>query len=206
MELRGLADFVLGMVGKDGKIITDPDVGLSANGLFKVDLNSSAGAVQANITGLSTTPEKVYGSNAVAEQNIGTIQPQIALTANDIPHDVYDKLAGLVSDTVNGGFAARSGTLVQGGVVVHSQNREGTIDAYFAFPFGVFTPGELNIQTNQQNPTVVHDALTLSIQARPADSLVYQKFYSDENKFDYEKMLAYVFPGYQAAGTNPSKS
>ena len=65
MELRGLADFVLGMVGNDGKIIADPDKGLSENGLFKVDLNSSAGAVQANITGLSTTPEKVYGPNAV---------------------------------------------------------------------------------------------------------------------------------------------
>ena len=206
MELRGLPDFVLERLDNNGKIIADPSKGLSENGLFKVDLNSSAGAVQANITGLSTTPEEVYGSNAVAEQNIGTIQPQIALTANDIPHDVYDKLAGLVQDTVNGGYGARSGTLIQGGVIVHSQNREVTIDAYFAFPFGVFTPGELNIQTNQQNPTVVHDALTLSVQARPTDALVYQKFYSDEDKFDYEKMLAYVFPGYQTAGTDPSKS
>jgi hypothetical protein len=204
MELRGLADFILCMLDNNGKAITDPDKGLSTNGIFKVDLNSSAGAVQANITGLSTTPEKVYGSNAVAEQNIGTIQPQIALTANDIPHDVYDKLAGLTEDATNGGYAARSGTLVQGGVIVHSQNREGTIDAYFAFPFGVFTPGELNIQTNQQNPTVVHDALTLSVQARPTDALVYQKFYSDEDKFDYEKMLEYVFPGYSSG--DPSKS
>ncbi len=53
-------------------------------------------------------------------------------------------------------------------------------------------PGELNIQTDTENPNVVHDALTLNAQARPSDLLLYEKFYSDEKDFDYVNMLKYL--------------
>jgi hypothetical protein len=108
---------------------------------------------------------------------------------------VYDTFVGLQADQTNGGMAAKSGATVTGGLIVHSQHRSG-VDLYMAFPMGIFTPGEMNLQTNQQNPTIVHDALTFSVQARASDQLVYQKFYSDEENFDYEKMLAFIFEGY----------
>lgn len=196
MELRGLARFIMWRYDDTGKLVVDATA--NNNGIFVVDLASSLGATQANITNMSTAPEKVYGSNAVAEQTIGVLQPSVALAANDIPHKTYDLYAGLQEDAVNGGMAAKSGLVTTGGLIIKSTDRTGKIDAYIAFPMGVYTAGELNLQTNQQSPTVVHDALTFSPQARASDQLVYQKFYSDDTNFGYEKMLAFIANGYVA--------
>ncbi|WP_262316411.1 phage tail protein [Lacticaseibacillus parakribbianus] len=201
MELRGLADFVLAHYDNEThQIITTS--GSTSTNPFTVNLSTSLGSTQGNITGLSTAPEKVYGSDAVAEQTIGVLQPSVALAANDIPHEIMDEYSGLVADKVNGGYAGKSGVLVEGGLILHSKNRTGDVDAYIAFPSGLYTPGDLTLGTNQQSPTVAHDALTFSVQARASDHLVYQKFYSDDEDFDYEKMLAFIFAGYEAKNTS----
>lgn len=211
MEITGLNDFIVWMYGQDGNVITDPTAGgfsyegnkgkvytqkdhTEVKGLFRVDLQSSLGATQANITGLAPTVTRVYGSNYVAEVNSGAEQPTIALAANDIPHSVYDLLTGLNKDKQNAGGYARQGkaTPVNGGVIAHSYNTHKNIDLYFAFPFGVFVPGELNMATNNENPTVVHDALTLNAQARGTDTLLYEKFYSDEQGFDFDQMIGFI--------------
>ena len=219
MEITGLNDFIVWMYDKDGNVITDPNAGgfpydgdkgkvytqtghEEIKGLFKVDLQSSLGATQANITGLAPSVSRVYGSNYVAEVNTGTEQPSIALAANDIPHAVYDLLTGLSKDTQNAGGYARQGKAgaVNGGVIAHSYNTHKNIDLYFAFPFGVFIPGELKMGTNTQNPTVAHDALTLNAQARSTDTLLYEKFYSDEPSFDFDQMIQFI-TGASAVGT-----
>lgn len=210
MELTGLSDFIVWMYDKDDKVITDPDNGgftydgakgkvvdpkgsTQFPGLFIVDLNSSRGAVQANITGLAPSINRVYGSNQPAEANVGTEQISVALSANDIPHNVYDLLTGLSKDETNAGYARKGdANPTNGGLIIHSGNSHTGTDLYFAFPRGVFTAGELNIGTNTENPNVVHDALTLSVQARPSDKLMYEKFYSDDANFDYAKMIQFI--------------
>lgn len=208
MEITGLNDFIVWMYDKDGNVITDPNsggfpydgdkgkvftkTGQEIKGLFKVDLQSSHGATQANITGLAPSVTRVYGSNSVAEVNIGVEQPSIALAANDIPHGVYDLLTGLKKDQ-NGGYARKGqNESATGGVIVHSYNTHKGVDMYMAFPMGTFVPGELNMGTNTENPNVVHDALTLNAQARGNDLLLYEKFYSDEQGFDVDQMIAYI--------------
>ena len=222
MEITGLNDFIVWMYGPDGNVITDPTAGgfsyegdkgkvytqkdhTEVKGLFKVDLQSSLGATQANITGLAPTVTRVYGSNYVAEVNTGAEQPSIALAANDIPHSVYDLLTGLSKDKQNAGGYARQGKSapVNGGVIAHSYNTHKNIDLYFAFPFGVFVPGELNMATNNENPTVVHDALTLNAQARGTDTLLYEKFYSDEQGFDFDQMIRFI-TGASVVGATPA--
>lgn len=223
MEITGLNDFIVWMYDQNGKVITDPESGgfsydgdkgkvftqkdhKEVKGLFKVDLESSLGATQANITGLAPSVSRVYGSNYVAEVNTGAEQPSIALAANDIPHGVYDLLTGLSKDKQNAGGYARQGkaATVKGGVIAHSYNTHKNIDLYFAFPFGVFVPGELNMGTNTENPNVVHDALTLNVQARGKDLLLYEKFYSDEPSFDFDQMIEFI-TGASAAGTTSPK-
>ncbi|TSO25291.1 phage tail protein [Lactobacillus sp. LL6] len=196
MELEGLSDFLIWRYDASGKLLTDPENGgLQTNcgipGVFKVDLQSSKGATQANITGLAPSAQKVYGSDAVAEISVGTANPQVALAANDIPHTVYDSFAGLVKDKF-GGYAKKDNFAVNGGCIIHSRNPNKNIDLYMAFPNGTFTPGELNLQTNNENPSKVHDALTLQAQARGTDMLLYEKFYSDEKDFDYTSMIGYI--------------
>lgn len=209
MEVTGLNDYILWMYDKDGKIITDPDKGgftyvgdkgkvfdpktnEELKGLFKIDLASSLGATQANITGLAPTTNRVYGSNYVAEVNTGAEQPSVALGANDIPHIVYDLLTGLKKDQLGGYARKGQSDTVQGGLLVHSHNTRNGADLYFAFPYGVLVPGELNLGTNTENPNVVHDSLTLKAQARPSDLLLYEKFYSDETDFDFGGMIKYI--------------
>ena len=208
MEITGLNDFIVWMYDKNGNLITDPDAGgfsyegdkgkvftdsgQEIKGLFKVDLQSSLGATQANITGLAPSVSRVYGSNFVAEVNTGAEQPSVALAANDIPHVIYDLLTGLKKDSF-GGYARKGQSApATGGVLAHSYNTHKGTDLYFAFPMGTFVPGELNMGTSTENPNVVHDALTLNAQARGKDLLLYEKFYSDEQGFDFNKMIAYV--------------
>lgn len=208
MEITGLNDFIVWMYDKDGNVITDSNSGgfsydgdkgkvfnksgQEIKGLFKVDLQSSFGATQANITGLAPSVNRVYGSNFVAEVNVGAEQPSIALAANDIPHDVYDLLTGLKKDQ-NGGYA-RKGQVesATGGVIIHSYNTHKSVDMYMAFPMGSFVPGELSMSTNTENPNVVHDELTLNAQARGKDKLLYAKFYSDEKGFDVDQMIQFI--------------
>lgn len=208
MEITGLNDFIVWLYDKDEKLITTPDAGgftydgdkgkvfdpktdQEIPGLFKVDMSSSYGATQANINGLAPSVQKVYGSNAVAEQHVGAINPTCALAANDIPHKIYDLLTGLEKDKL-GGYAHKNNKIVKGGVIAHSHNENRDIDLYFAFPLGTLVPGELNMQSDNENPNVVHDALTLNAQARGKDMLLYEKFYSDEQDFDFLKMCNYL--------------
>ena len=209
MEITGLNDIIVWMYDKDGKVITDPSAGgftydgdkgkvytvkdkTEIKGLFKIDLASSYGATQANITGLAPSVNRVYGSNFVAEVNTGAEQPSIALAANDIPHVIYDLLTGLKKDQFGGYTRKGKTTPTLGGVLAHSYNTHKGTDLYFAFPMGTFIPGELNMGTNTENPTDTHDALTLNAQARSTDLLLYEKFYSDEKDWDFDKMVSYV--------------
>lgn len=206
MEVTGLSDYLIWRSDSSGKALTDSaSGGLETNcdipGVFDVNLASSYGATQANITGLAPSVQKVYGSDALAEQHVGAVNPQVALAANDIPHLIYDNFAGLKKDQL-GGYGKKDNFLVQGGVIVHSKNTNKNIDLYLAFPYGVFTPGEMNLQTNQENPTVVHDALTFAAQSRPSDMLLYEKFYSDEKDFDYKQMVQYIIG---AVAADPTK-
>ena len=204
MQLKGLKDFILGLFNQDGKLITGPQ-GLSANGIFVVDLASSKGAIEANITGINANVEQIYGSNELAEQMVGAIRPKIELAANDIPHDVYDKCAGL-TDSSDGGFEAHSGQIITGAAIIHSTNMAESIDCYLAFPMGIFVPGSMNLKTDTQNGVLIHDSLTLNCEARSSDGLVYKKFYSDAKNFDKEKMLADIFPGYSVSSSSTSSS
>ena len=46
--------------------------------------------------------------------------------------------------------------------------------------------------TYNENATVVHDAMTLNAQARGTDLLLYEKFYSTEEGFDFGEMIKYI--------------
>lgn len=209
MEITGLNDIIVWSFDQNGKLNVDPEhggftydgdkgkvfdpvSGEQIKGLFKIDLQSSLGATQANINGLAPTVQRVYGSNTVAEVNVGSEQPSVALAANDIPHEIYDLLTGLKKDKFGGYARKGQADAVSGGIIAHSRNKNKNIDLYFGFPNGNFVPGEMNLQTDTENSSVVHDALTLNAQARPSDLLLYEKFYSDERDFDYVNMLKYL--------------
>lgn len=194
-QYNGLADITVWLTDEQGKLKVTKEFGNT--GVFTINLMSSAGATQFNMSGLNPTLQKVYGSNVLAEQQVGAAQPSITIGANDIPHKVSDLLIGLEADTnVKGGYASKNTKASMGGVIAHSNGRSGA-DYYIAFPLGTFTAGNMNLQTDTNNPVSVHDAITFGAQARPSDGLLYERFYSDDDEFDKEKMLTYIIDGYK---------
>lgn len=222
MEVTGLDDIIVYTLDKDNKLNTDPSKGgftydgdkgkvfdpvthAELPGLFKIDLASSYGATQANITGITPSIGRVYGSNGVAEITTGIEQPSVALGANDIPHKIYDQLAGLAKDQF-GGYARKGrSNPTKGGMIAHTFNKNHGVDVYVAFPYGVFTPGDLNLGTDTENENIVHDALTFTAIFRPTDLLLYEHFYSDEKNFDYIKMLQFLTGQSTIDDTAPNK-
>lgn len=210
MEVRGLDDLIVFKYDSKGNLLSDADKGglttnMDKDGLFKVDLQSSKGATQANFTGLNRSTTRIYGSNAATETSTGVYQVSGTFGANDIPHDVYDAIIGLEKDKALGfGNKATSKTpTVYGGVIAHSYNTNIGVDLYFVLPYGTLASGgDLSLGTNTENENVVHDTFTLTALARPSDGLVYEKFYSDENGFDFDKMIEYVTKG-TVNGTKP---
>ena len=57
-------------------------------GVFQADLQTAKGTTQSNITGLSPTITKVYGSNTTAESEVGVENISCTFAANDIPFDI----------------------------------------------------------------------------------------------------------------------
>ncbi|RVU71781.1 MULTISPECIES: phage tail protein [Lactobacillus] len=215
MEVRGLNDLIVFKYDNKGVLLTDNDKGalptnFGKDGLFRIDLQSSKGATQANFTGLNRTTTRIYGSNAAAETSTGVYQVSGTFGANDIPHDIFDSLLGLEKDKDLGfGSKVTSKTSdTYGGVIAHSFNPNVGVDLYFALPYGTLASGgDLNLGTNTENENVVHDAFTLTALARPSDGLVYEKFYSDESGFDFNKMIDFITKGtVSGASSRPSGS
>jgi len=198
MAYVGLKSFTVGMLDEKGQLIKDTTKGLSEQGIFEANLTTAMGATQANITGLAPSLQKIFGSNAVADNSVGVAQPQVVLGANNLPHEIGDKLVGMIIDEM-GAATATSGLIPNVALIVTTQDVATKKDINIAFFGGNMVRGEANLQTNNQNEVRVNDALTFSANARVSDGAPYKIFYAENAKFDREKMLNEVFPGYAAA-------
>ncbi len=171
-------------------------------GVFQADLQTAKGTTQSNITGLSPTITKVYGSNTTAESEVGVENISCTFAANDIPFDISSVMQGLVKDETHGGYKRADKSLFKGAYIAVSENHG--FPVYYAFPYCTFTPGSgVNMQTDAASPVTVHDSFTVTPQARPTDNLLYQIFVGDTNTDpawkNEESMLEYIINGFQKA-------
>lgn len=167
-------------------------------GLFQVDLQTSKGTTQSNISGMNPTVTAVYGSNTKAESETGSENPSIAFGANDLPWDIGSILKGMHYDETNGGYKRNDKSIFYGAYVAVSENHG--FPVYYSFPFCTFTAGSSeNMGTDTQNAVTTHDTLTITPQARPSDNLLYQIFIGDttrdKNWKDEMTMLKYIVEG-----------
>lgn len=195
MATVGVKSAILGIVNETGTLVTDEKTGLSATGIYEVNLQTSKGVTQANITGLSPQITKIYGSNAVADSSIGIPAPQVALGANDIPHVIVDKVTGMEIGE-DGSATNKASMLPSVPLIVESSAVRDGKSIYFAFFDTTVVRGEENLQTNNTAEVRQIDNLTFSANARASDGANYKIFYADSEGFDKEKMLQEVFPGY----------
>lgn len=198
MATVGVKSAYVGILGTDGQLLKDETKGLSKNGVVKLDLQSAKGIVSANITGLAATITKIYGSNAVADSSVGIPAPQCVLSANDMPHEIVDKITGMTIDE-NGAATSYTNMLPSVPLIVETNAVKDGKSIYFAFFDDNVIRGEMNLQTNNASEQRIADAVTFSANARGKDGANYKIFYGDQPSFSISSMLTEVFPGYAPA-------
>ena len=237
MAYIGLKNWMIARIDpKTHTVITDESKGgLITNcgtpGVFRVDLNSSGGATQANISNLQGTITKTYGSNAVARAAAGTPEPTVALGANGIPFDIIQKITGMVQNADGSYTRTTDAEINHCALLINATTFDGD-DGYVGFYDGTVTMGNTNIQTNNQSEKITADTLTftaLGVDAEVGQSSttgtsidtvtqggaiktlttgnsvkVYSMFNSGVKGFNYDKMIDEIFPQSGNGNVSPS--
>lgn len=202
MELNGFARAIIAPEGDDAKFIKVDEFKnygkYKDKGIFQADLLTAKGTTQSNITGMNPTITKVYGSNTVADSEVGVENISATFAANDMPFDISSLMNGMNQDKTHGGYKRDDKRLFKGAYIAISENHG--FPVYYAFPFCTFTPGSgVNLQTDAASPVTVHDSFTVTPQARPSDNLLYQIFVGDTDRDpnfkSEEDMLEYIVEG-----------
>lgn len=213
MELQGFARAIIAPEDDNAKLLKLDEFSkygkYKAAGIFQADLQTSKGTTQSNITGLNPTIRKVYGSNTVAESEVGIENVSATLATNDMPYEIASLLMGMVKDDTNGGYKRADKSVFHGAYIAVSENHG--VPVYIAFPYCSFTPGTgMNLQTDAASPVTVHDSFTVTPQARPKDNLLYQIFVGDStrdtNWKSEDAMLQYIVDGYEPSASGSGAS
>lgn len=172
------------------------DTSFGNNGIFDIDARTSLGATKASITGLAPQINRIWGSNeSVAVSSRGTGQVSSSIGANSIPADIIATITGMEKDPVTGGYALGSQSRAPYAVMEAIATDEQTgKDVHFAILKGMFTPEEVNLQTNNQNQQRTTDSLTFTGVNRLSDKQIYATMWEAEPGADLNKWNNFVFP------------
>lgn len=197
----GFQKAFVGIIDEDEETLIKGEEGLSESGVFEINAQSSLGTIQAAITGLAPTATKIWGSNQnvdVSQQGAGNAA--MTLSANDIPANIVNKLAGMKQDESTKAWYLDATTKpAKSAVILQSQDSKGR-PYYFALVKGTFGPEDVTLNTNTETQQITTDAMTFSALQRKKDSKVYLTWLpEDEPKI--EDVLKAVFP--EAETSNP---
>lgn len=203
MAIVGLKLATIALLDDNGKIVADADKGLSANGLLAID-HSMLGSTQADITNLEGAVQVISGNNVLQDSYTQPSKPSIALTVNNMPGNVKNKITGYTSDG-KGGYVY-SGSKPKVGLLVESQTLDRKNSVYFAFGLCNVSAAAQKIQSDTDT-TINREADALTFTALTVDrwNEPYKNFLGVDTGFDENAMLADVFNGYTATGVSAPK-
>jgi hypothetical protein len=199
MAIVGLKMATIALYGTDGKILTGTD-GLSTTGLFDLD-DAVLGSTQANITNVEGSVVKVSGNNKLQDAYTQPAAPQIALTVNNLPLPIRNKILGNTSDG-KGGYVF-SGTKPRVGLLITSESLDRSTRIYFGFANTKATMASQNIQSDTDT-TINREPDALTFEALGVDEWNGQpikNWVSSDTGFAIDTMKAEVFNGYTASTT-----
>ncbi|MFL2019659.1 phage tail protein [Weissella hellenica] len=191
----GLKHTYLAVLDKDGKILKG-ETGLSEDGLYTSNAKD-LGTKSANITNLATAGTAVYGDNGQADTTKSKSFPSVAGVWNNLPWDIKSKILGRESDG-NGGYV-QSMDLPRVALIVESETLDRQNSFFYAFSNGQMIESALNLQSDQNTEQRVDDSLTYqSFGDDRWNGQGIKIFYSGDDEFTKEDMLAEVMGGYVA--------
>jgi len=195
MAQVGLKHTYLAVLDKDGKILKG-ETGLSADGLYTSNAKD-LGTKSANITNLATAGTAVYGDNGQTDQTKSKSFPSVAGVWNNLPFDIKSKVLGRENDG-KGGYV-QSMDLPRVALIVESETLDRQNSFFYAFSNGQMIESALNLQTDSNAEQRVDDSLTYqSFGDDRWNGQGIKIFYSGDDAFKKEDMLAEVMGGYVA--------
>lgn len=190
----GLKMVKLALIDDNEKIISGA-AGLSETGILAID-STYFGTQTANITNLEGSVVKVAGNNLVQDSYTNPSAPQIAMTVNNLFVPIKNQILGNESDGA-GGYVY-SGAKPKVAVLIETETIDRKNSIFFGFRRTQVSAASENVQTDTDTAsTRQNDVLTFT-----ALGVVdwnggepYKNYYSGDELFKEETMLADVFPG-----------
>lgn len=186
-----------------GKLVADADKGLSTTGLYQTGKNVE-GTTAINIQNLEAAGTLQYADNKPLRTTHPAQAPTGDFTFLDIDWDVFNKLLGYGTDSASadGGISLATEKPHFAWLAASTDYKGNTIYEAFANATGI-DPTHSH-QTDDSNEQDVNATLNTTAYAPVGDTfknaqgknMPYRKWNSAAKNFDYDKMLAEVFPGY----------
>ncbi|WP_180676423.1 phage tail protein [Leuconostoc citreum] len=189
-----------------GNVLADTTNGLDETGVYFADGHTNAtaeGLTQIQLGNLSGTVTPQFANNKQKRASKGEAYPTAQVTFLDIEFNAQQKLLGMDSDG-KGGFTPSS-VLKPVYALFKTQTLDKQHDIYYALTNCHVTTGNKTLGTNNQNEVDSNDEMTFNSKSPIKDSMFkgksYKVYSSIDAKFNFDDMMAEVFPGYKKQTT-----
>lgn len=202
-KTKGIDSARLAIFKQNEETIDTSNTTIGTTGIYKLDEKTAQGMTVGNITGLTPTMTKIYGSDMVVEtsgKGVGSVQATVG--ANDIPEDVIDAITGV--DNTKGFSVVTSDTRAPYSVIEFITHGRMNNILHFALLKGTFGLEEHNMQTNTESENLAPDSLTFTGVNRQSDKAAYAKGDEANESFKIADWTSFVFPGSVASSTSPT--
>ena len=196
-KTKGIDSARLAIFKQNEETIDTSNTTLGTAGVYTLDEKTAQGMTVGNITGLTPTMTKIYGSDMVVEtsgKGVGSVQATVG--ANDIPEDVIDAITGV--DNAKGFSVVTSDTRAPYSVIEFITHGRMNNILHFALLKGTFGLEEHNMQTNTESENLAPDSLTFTGVNRQSDKAAYAKGDEANESFKIDDWDKFIFPGYTA--------
>lgn len=196
-KTKGIDSARLAIFKQNKETIDTSNTTLGTAGVYTLDEKTAQGMTVGNITGLTPTMTKIYGSDMVVEtsgKGVGSVQATVG--ANDIPEPVIDAITGV--DNTKGFSVVTSDTRAPYSVIEFITHGRMNNTLHFALLKGTFGLEEHNMQTNTESENLAPDSLTFTGVNRQSDKAAYAKGDEANKSFKIEDWDKFIFPGYTA--------
>lgn len=196
-KTKGIDSARLAIFKQNEETIDTSNTVLGTAGVYTLDAKTAQGMTVGNITGLTPTMTKIYGSDMVVEtsgKGVGSVQATVG--ANDIPEPVIDAITGV--DNTQGFSVVTSDTRAPYSVIEFITHGRMNNILHFALLKGTFGLEEHNMQTNTESEVLAPDSLTFTGVNRQSDKAAYAKGDEANVSFKIDDWDKFIFPGYTA--------
>lgn len=186
-----------------GKLITGADKGLSETGLYQTGKNVE-GTTAVNIQNLEAAGTAQYADNKLMRVTKPAQSPTADFTFLDMDWEVLNKLLGYgtTSTSADGGYSLATDKPHLAWIAASTDYKGNTVYESFANCTAIDpTHSHQTDDASEQDVsatlnTTAYSPIGDNFKNAQGKSMPYRKWNSNAKNFDFDKMMAEVFPGY----------